>query len=268
MTRRSSLVCGLLVAVGASVVVWAVSERASQTTVVVEPRTVVEDAAQPVFSFHDAYEQDAPGVVAITATGVSSAPSTAELVKGEGDEQSTATGSGFEVGADGTILTNWHVVQGSTRIFVSLEEGSKALEAHIVGDDPSLDVALLSVPAGGLTLHPLPLGISNRMQVGEPVLAIGDPFGYARTLTTGVISARDRRIEAPDGATITDALQTDTPINPGNSGGPLLNTEGQVIGINSQIVTSGGEGGSVGLAFAIPIDTVAREMPALARGAR
>lgn len=225
-------------------------------------------ARAPALSTHAIYEEDAPGVVAVDATGVSETPSEAELVKGEGGEQGASAGSGFEIGTSGTILTNWHVVENATKIFVSFGETSKALEAHLVGDDPSDDVAVLRIPAAGLTLHPLPLGASSTVQAGEPVLAIGNPFGYARTLTTGVISAGGRTIQAPNGATIDNALQTDTPINPGNSGGPLLDAAGEVIGINTQIVTSGGSGGSVGIAFAIPIDTIKSVLPALARGSR
>jgi S1-C subfamily serine protease len=189
--------------------------------------------------------------------------SAAELVKGEGGEQGTTTGSGFEVGGDGVILTNWHVVENASKVIVSFGESSKTVEAHVVGKDPSDDLAVLRIPTDGLTLHPLALGESNALQVGDPVLAIGNPFGYSRTLTTGVISALQRQIQAPNGVAIDNALQTDTPINPGNSGGPLLNAQGEVIGINSQIVTSGGSGGSVGIAFAIPIDTAKSELASL-----
>jgi S1-C subfamily serine protease len=212
------------------------------------------------------YERDAPGVVFVSATGVSEARSTSEIMKGEGGEQGTATGSGFEINGEGIILTNWHVVENASKVLVSFGENSKAVEAHVVGKDPSDDVAVLRIPTEGFTLHPLVLGDSSAVQVGEPVLAIGNPFGYSRTLTTGVISGRQRQIQAPNGVTITNVLQTDTPINPGSSGGPLLNTRGQVIGINSQIVTSGGSGGSVGIAFAIPIDTAKSELPALEKG--
>jgi S1-C subfamily serine protease len=158
------------------------------------------------------------------------------------------------------------VVENAAKVLVSFGESSKTVEAHMAGKDPSDDVAVLRIATDGLTLHPLALGDSSSVQVGEPVVAIGNPFGYSRTLTTGVISARQRQIQAPNGVTIDNVLQTDTPINPGNSGGPLLNVHGQVIGINSQIVTSGGNGGSVGVAFAIPIDTAKSELPALDKG--
>ncbi len=203
---------------------------------------------------HRIYERAAPGVVLISATGVGEGRSTSELLKGEESERGPATGTGFEVGDTGTILTNWHVVNGATKISVSLEHGN-AVEARVVGDDPSDDLAVLRIATAGLTLHPLTLGDSNTAQVGDPVVAIGNPFGLERTLTTGVISALNRRIPTPGGGTIQGALQVDAPINPGNSGGPLLNERGEVIGINSQIETTG-NGGSVGIAFAIPINLV------------
>src|SRR5262249_4416355 len=122
---------------------------------------------------------------------------------------------------------------------------------------------LLRIPVTGVTLHPLILGDSNEVKVGDGVLVIGNPFGLGGTLTTGVISAVKRKIAAPNGATIDGVLQTDAPVNPGNSGGPLVNDEGDVIGINSQIETSGNRGGSVGIAFAIPIDSAKRELARL-----
>jgi S1-C subfamily serine protease len=212
------------------------------------------------------YERDAPGVVFVSASGVSQAQTPDEFLKGEsGGGQGTATGSGFEIDGSGTILTNWHVVEGASKITVGFDHG-KTVEASILGDDPSHDIAVLRIPTVGLTLHPLTLGNSNTSHVGDPVLAIGNPFGLARTLTTGVISALERKIQAPNGLTIDDVLQTDAPINPGNSGGPLLNEDGLVIGINSQIETGGERGGSVGIAFAIPIDTATGELAKLERG--
>jgi S1-C subfamily serine protease len=227
------------------------------------PATVSQQA--PRFTAREVYERDAPGVVFVSASGVSEAQTPAEFLKGESGGGGTATGSGFEVDGSGTILTNWHVVDGASKITVGFEHG-KTVEASILGKDPSHDLAVLRIPTTGLTLHPIPLGDSNETHVGDPVLAIGNPFGLARTLTTGVISALERRIQAPNGLTIDDVLQTDAPINPGNSGGPLLNEAGQVIGINSQIETGGEHGGSVGIAFAIPIDTAASELAKLERG--
>jgi S1-C subfamily serine protease len=219
----------------------------------------------PGISARQIYEQDASGVVSISATGVTAGRSTSEMLKGEESERGPAEGSGFEIDDNGTILTNWHVVSGASKITVGLGP-HKTVEAHLVGDDPSEDIALLSIPTNGLTLHPLTLGDSSTVQIGDPVLTIGNPFGLERSLTTGVISGLERRITAPNGAIIDGALQIDAPINPGNSGGPLLSERGEVIGINSQLETGGSGDGSVGVGFAIPIDTVKRELPSLERG--
>jgi len=202
-------------------------------------------------------------VVLVTSTIVKQGES--PLFGGETQQQGTASGSGIVVSADGTILTNWHVVENAVKVTVSLEHG-KTVNAQVVGKDPSNDLAVLHIPTEGLTLHPLTLGDSSKVQVGDPVLAIGNPFGLDRTLTTGVISALQRPITAPNGFTISNVLQTDAAINPGNSGGPLLDSSGRVIGINSQIETGGGGGGSVGIGFAIPINTAKTELPQLEKG--
>jgi S1-C subfamily serine protease len=241
----------------------------STKTVTVQETPIVPATASQErrgLTAHEIYERDAPGVVSVSSTGVSEAPSVAESLKGEGGEQGTSTGSGFEIDGDGTILTNWHVVQNAVKVLVSLGEHGQTIQARVVGKDPSDDLAALRIPTAGLTLHPLTLGDSSEAQVGDPVLAIGNPFGLGRTLTTGVISALGRRITSPNGVTISNVLQTDAPINPGNSGGPLLDEHGAVIAINSQIETNGSGGGSVGIAFAIPIDTAKSELPALEKG--
>jgi S1-C subfamily serine protease len=212
---------------------------------------------------HDIYVRDAPGVVLVKSTIVRQSES--PLFGGEAQQQGTATGSGIVVSASGIILTNWHVVENAVKVTVSLEHG-KTVNAQVVGKDPSNDLAVLHIPTEGLTLHPLQLGDSSKVQVGDPVLAIGNPFGYDRTLTTGVISALQREITAPNGFTIANVLQTDAPINPGNSGGPLLNSSGAVIGINSQIETGGSGDGSVGIGFAVPINTAKSELPKLEKG--
>jgi S1-C subfamily serine protease len=214
---------------------------------------------------HDIYVRDAPGVVFVTSTIVKQSESPF-LFGGESQQQQgTASGSGIVVSANGTILTNWHVVENAVKVTVSLEHG-KTVNAQVVGKDPSNDLAVLRIPTEGLTLHPLTLGNSSKAQVGDPVLAIGNPFGLDRTLTTGVVSALQRQITAPNGFTISNVLQTDAPINPGNSGGPLLDASGRVIGINSQIETGGSGGGSVGIGFAVPIDTAKTELPQLEKG--
>ncbi len=213
---------------------------------------------------HDIYERTAPGVAYVTSTIVRQSESPFGFGESQ-TQQGTATGSGFVINADGTILTNYHVVENAVKVMVSFEHG-KAVEAKVIGKDPSNDLAVLRIPTEGVTLHPLKLGDSSKAKVGDPVLAIGNPFGLERTLTTGVVSALQRQITSPNGFTIDNVIQTDAPINPGNSGGPLLNAVGEVIGINSQIETGGSGGGSVGIGFAVPIDTAERELPQLEKG--
>ena len=213
---------------------------------------------------HQIYEKDAPGVAYVTSTIVRQSESPFGL-GGESQQQGTATGSGFVINSDGTILTNYHVVENAVKVTVSFEHG-KTVEAKVIGKDPSNDLAVLRIPTEGLTMHVLTLGDSSKAEVGDPVLAIGNPFGLDRTLTTGVISALQREITAPNGFTIDNVLQTDAPINPGNSGGPLLNEAGEVIGINSQIETGGSGGGSVGIGFAVPINTAKSELSQLEKG--
>jgi S1-C subfamily serine protease len=215
---------------------------------------------------HDIYVKDAPGVVFVTSTIVQKTESPFNLFGGgETQRQGQATGSGIVIDNGGTILTNYHVVENAIKVTVSLEKG-KTVNAQVVGKDPSNDLAVLRVRPDGLALHPLTLGSSAGAKVGDPVLAIGNPFDLERTLTTGVISALQRQITAPNGFTINNVLQTDAPINPGNSGGPLLDASGRVIGINSQIETGGSGGGSVGIGFAVPIDTAKSEISQLERG--
>jgi S1-C subfamily serine protease len=211
------------------------------------------------------YERDADGVVFVNATDAGTTESTEAYLKGEA-VQGTSSGSGIEVDGHGTILTNWHVVQNAEKVTVALGEHGKPIAANVIAKDPSHDLAVLRIPTAGRVLHPLVLGNAAKARVGEAVWAIGNPFGYGRTLTGGIVSALDRRIQAPNGATIGDALQTDAPINPGSSGGPLLNGQGEVIGINSQIVTSG-HGGNIGIAFAIPIGDAEGDLRTVGRTA-
>jgi S1-C subfamily serine protease len=212
-------------------------------------------------SAHEIYERAAPSVIKVTSTIVRQSESPFGF--GETQQQGIATGSGFVINANGTILTNWHVVENAVKVTVSFEH-SKTVEAHVIGKNPSQDLAVLKIPTEGLTLHALTLGDSSAVEVGEPVVAIGNPFGLSRTLTTGVISALQREITAPNGFSIDNVLQTDAPINPGNSGGPLLNAKGQVVGITSQIETGGGgSNGNIGIGFAVPINTAKAELPEL-----
>jgi S1-C subfamily serine protease len=215
---------------------------------------------------HDIYVRDAPGVAFVTSTIVQKTESPFNLFGGgETQQKGQATGSGIVIDSNGTILTNYHVVENAVKVTVSFQKG-QAVEAQVVGKDPSNDLAVLRIHPDGLTLHPLTLGNSSAAQVGDPVLAIGNPFDLERTLTTGVISALQRQITAPNGFTIDNVLQTDAPINPGNSGGPLLDASGKVIGINSQIETGGSSSGSVGIGFAVPINTAKGEIAQLEKG--
>ncbi len=199
---------------------------------------------------HDIYERTAPGVAFIQSQ-VAQQPSPTNPF---GGGQGTATGSGFVIDKEGHIVTNAHVVDGASQISVKLGEQAP-VDAKVVGRDPSSDLAVVQVDPGEADLHPLPLDDSSDVQVGDPVVAIGNPFGLDRTATSGIVSALQREIKAPNGFTISDVIQTDAPINPGNSGGPLIDSAGKVVGVNSQIATAGGGGGSVGIGFAIPSNT-------------
>ncbi|HUR96512.1 MAG TPA: trypsin-like peptidase domain-containing protein [Pyrinomonadaceae bacterium] len=205
----------------------------------------------------EVYKSIAPGVAFINTT------SYRQDFWG-GTEEGKGNGSGSVIDAEGHILTNYHVVQGATKLSVSFG-GEKTYPATMVGGDPDTDLAVIKIdpPSTGLTL--VPLGNSDSLVVGQKVLAIGNPFGLDRTLTTGVISGLQRPIRsrplpgAPTGRPIDAAIQTDASINPGNSGGPLLDKFGRMIGINSQILSPAG--GSVGVGFAVPVNTAKRVIP-------
>jgi putative serine protease PepD len=192
------------------------------------------------------YQSAGPGVVSVRA--------------------GSASGTGFVVRGDGTIVTNAHVVGSADTATVRFNDSGRLVEAEVLGTDPSSDLAALRVDAGSVdNLRPLPLADSERVRVGDQVIAIGHPFGLDRTATAGIVSGVGREIQAPDGFQIEEAIQTDAPINPGNSGGPLLDVRGRVIGVNSQIAT-GGSQGNVGIGFAVSANTVRDVIPRLARG--
>jgi putative serine protease PepD len=195
------------------------------------------------------YDTAAPGVVSVQA--------------------GPASGSGFVVRGDGTIVTNAHVVAAAETAQVSFGDSGRTVEAEVLGTDVSSDLAVLRVDPGSVDrLRPLPLADSDRVSVGDAVVAIGNPFGLDRTATAGIVSAVGREIRAPDGFQIDHVIQTDAPINPGNSGGPLLDGRGRVIGVNTQIATGGSGRGNVGIGFAVPSNTVREVLPALTRGER
>jgi S1-C subfamily serine protease len=202
-------------------------------------------------TINEIYRRDGPGVVFIRAEFVERVQTPFDVFPQR--RRNESTGAGFVVDEEGHVLTNSHVVQRATKIEVGFGEGRTAA-AKLVGQDAGNDVALLKVDTSRRNLEPLELGDSSKAEVGDAVVAIGNPFGLDRTVTTGIVSALQRQIQAPNGFTIRDVIQTDAAINPGNSGGPLIDARGKVIGINSQIATAGG-GGSIGIGFAVPINT-------------
>jgi len=180
-------------------------------------------------------------------------------------DQGVASGSGFLLDTAGHIVTNEHVIDGAASVQVRIGDHGSPVGAQIVGADPTTDVAVLKVdPSAVGNAHPLSLGNSDDLQIGQSAVAIGSPFGLQGTLTSGIVSALDRQIQSPSGAAIDGAIQTDAAINPGNSGGPLLNRSGQVIGINAQIATESGTNSGVG--FAIPINTVKKIISEIENG--
>lgn len=208
-------------------------------------------------SVAEIYTRAAPGVVQITSSsGVQDATSGAFPFGTTPLRPQQALGSGFVLDKTGHIVTNYHVIEGADQIEVSFSN-KDTLRAKLVGSDPSTDIAVLRVEASSRGLTPLELGTSGGVRVGDPVVAIGNPFGLARTATAGIVSAvQERTITAPNGYPIDHVIQTDAPINSGNSGGPLLNDRAQVIGVNSQIASAQGSAGNVGIGFAVPADTV------------
>jgi S1-C subfamily serine protease len=215
--------------------------RLGERTTVIREEVLPNPAVPAAFrqesakTINEIYRATAPGVVHIDTQG--------------------ALGSGFVLDKAGHIVTNYHVVRGARAISVSFSSNER-IKARIVGVDPSTDVAVLAVRVKSRALRSLPLGDSDEVQVGDQVIAIGNPFGLDRSVSSGIVSAVQRRIEAPNDLSIGHVIQTDAALNHGNSGGPLLNTDGDVIGVNAQIENGGGTDGNVGIGFAIPINTV------------
>jgi S1-C subfamily serine protease len=178
----------------------------------------------------------------------------------------SGSGTGFLVDSDGTIVTNAHVVGQSSQVKVRFEDNGDLHDAQVLGVDASTDLAAIKVDGAPDGVRPLELANSDDVQVGDTAVAIGYPLGLDRTATAGIISGLQRKIESPNGFAIDKVIQTDAPVNPGNSGGPLLNANGKVVGVNSQIATAGGGQGNVGIAFAIPANTVKDILPQLATG--
>jgi S1-C subfamily serine protease len=250
------LVALLGAVVGALVILLSgVGDSSDTTTVVEQSSAAPSNPAKGGLAPRTIYRRDAPGVVFIRARIT------------QGGQTGDASGSGFVIGRGGSIVTNAHVVGNAKHVSVKFSD-SKVATARVAGTDPSTDLALLLVDPDGLDLHALKLGSSKDVEVGDPALAIGNPFGLERTLTTGVISAVQRQIPSlQEGFAIGDVLQTDAAINPGNSGGPLLDARGRVIGVNAQIrTTSTSEGlSNTGIGFAIPVDALLEVIPRLRR---
>ena len=240
--------------------------RTTETTrVEVAPRADGDGPSPraPGFDAREIYERDAPGVVTVLSVSEGGGGS----ILGD-DAPRGSSGSGFVLNGRGEIVTNAHVVTEGTgsairkvdQVYVRFQDDNQ-VSAEVVGFDPNADVALLRIRPEGLTLRPLRLGSSARLEVGAPVAAIGSPFGQEQSLSIGVISATDRTIESLTQFSISGAIQTDAAINQGNSGGPLVDADGRVIGINSQIRSRSGDGSGVG--FAVPVDMVRRSVDQL-----
>ena len=182
-----------------------------------------------------------------------------------GDETSTGTGSGFVIDKQGHLLTNFHVIQGAGAVRVTLFDGSTH-PAKLVGQDASNDVAVLQIRVSADKLFPVTFGDSSRVLVGQKIMALGNPFGLERTLTSGIVSSLERSLKAKNGRMIKGIIQTDAAINPGNSGGPLLNSRGQVIGMNTAIISQVGQ--SAGISFAVPINAITRILRPLIENGR
>jgi putative serine protease PepD len=235
---------------------------APATTTVREVQAASAASETPVsrthlFSVNDIYRRAAPGVVQVTATQVVNAQSTDLFgFPFPTRQRQESLGSGFVIDKAGHIVTNYHVVQGARSVDVSFSN-SESMKAKIVGVDPSTDIAVLQVDAHARALTPLTLGNSDAVRVGDSVVAIGNPLGYDRTVTAGIVSALQRVIQSPNSYSIDHVIQTDAALNRGNSGGPLLDARGEVVGVNSQISTGDtGATGNIGIGFAVPINTV------------
>jgi putative serine protease PepD len=262
MSRIMSFIAGA-VSVGAVVAILVVSgvldtgstttqsPNSSTATATPAPTTTVSSTPASATSVTGIYNRVSKGVV---------------FVENDQSGQAAASGSGFVIDGAGHVVTNEHVVENGTSFRVRFGENGDPIPAKLLGADRSNDLAVLQIDpskAGG-ALQPVQLGSSSSLQPGEPTIAIGSPFGLEGTVTSGIVSALNRTIQAPNGFSISGAIQTDAAINPGNSGGPLLDGQGRVIGVNSQIASQSGSNSGVG--FAIPVDQVKRVVPFLEKG--
>jgi putative serine protease PepD len=251
-TRAAALVATAALGAGAAVtavVLTGATDDSSRSTTILGAASPAA-ATNTGKSVADIYRSAVTGVVEIKVSSTSSTPNPF----GQPQTQ-VAQGTGFEIDEKGDIVTNAHVVADATAISVETKDG-KTYGASLVGSDPTTDVAVIHIDAAADALTPLSFGDSTALAVGDPVVAIGDPFGLADSVSTGIVSALGRTITSPDGHPIQDAIQTDAAINHGNSGGPLLDDQGEVIGITSQIYADQSTSGNVGIGFAVPSATV------------
>ena len=258
LTRIIPIAAGAIAGgVIALVIASGASTPHSSTTTVLQPAQApaipTSFAGVKGLTVNQIYRHASPGVVDITVVSQSSGG--VGGLFGGGSEQTQGEGSGVVYDSHGDILTDEHVVNAATSVRVKFQDGTSAA-AKVLGTDPSTDVGVIRASVPASQLHAIPLADSSAAQVGDPVVAIGSPFGLPETTTTGIVSAVGRSITAPNKFTITAAIQTDAAINPGNSGGPLLDASGHVLGLNDQIQTNSGS--SAGVGFAIPSNTVAR----------
>jgi S1-C subfamily serine protease len=240
-------------------VTGALDDSTSVTTIVATPASEPASfAKQNRLSVNQIYRQSAPGVVQVTTTSLTTVEPDPFLNPFGLPEQERqqALGSGFVIDKSGHIVTNFHVVAGAEKIEVSFSNRD-SVKARVVGRDPSTDLAVLKVDVDSRALMPLRLGNSDGVDVGDSVVAIGNPLGLERSVTAGIVSALHRPLTAPNDFTIDDVIQTDAAINSGNSGGPLINAMGRVVGVNTAIATGNtGARGNIGIGFAVPINTV------------
>jgi putative serine protease PepD len=248
-TRTLSLAAAGLVAVAGVGAGGAATYAALSSDDTVVRQVTVEDsepaAASDASSINEIYQRANRGVVEVTVSGSAETPL--------GEQRRQGLGSGFVYDDEGRIITNQHVVDGASAVSVRFWNG-QTYDAEVVGSDASTDLAVLDVDAPASLLHPIALGDSSRVEIGDIVVAIGSPFGLEQTVTSGIVSALHRTMTAPNNFSINDTIQTDAAINHGNSGGPLLNGQGRVIGVNAQIESD--SGGNDGVGFAIPSNTV------------
>jgi S1-C subfamily serine protease len=260
--RAAGLIAAALLGGGVALAGAAALGRLGETTTVIREEVAPASVAPAAFqtgqrdSINSIYRASAPGVVHIETTTRVAQQDDPFFGNPFGTAQTQrALGSGFVIDKAGHIVTNFHVIRGATSIQVSFSNNER-FKAKLVGVDPSTDIAVLKVGVKASALKALPLGNSDGVRVGDQVIAIGNPFGLDRSVTAGIVSAVQRRIEAPNQLSISHVIQTDAALNHGNSGGPLLNAQGQVVGVNAQIETGGVGQGNVGIGFAIPINTV------------